>query len=139
MYEVERLATVLKPTQAFLDWLSKTPEQDPDLALEELQNDCTTLLLPAFETPDEADNFLRENINEIFTNELENWCEDESLWPEDRSFEHFTTLFDIEHNSMVFDMVEDDEDEDEDEGDDELEDDDDDFDDEDDTEEAAKA
>lgn len=114
MYEIERLVTILKPTQKFHDWLQTTPSLDKELSLDDLRGDCTALLLPTFETADEADDYLRKNLEEIFSNECETWCEDESFWPE-LKYELFRELFDIEHHSMVFDMVDDDEEDSEDE------------------------
>jgi hypothetical protein len=114
MYEIERLVTILKPTQKFHDWLQTTSSLDKALTLEDLRSDCTALLLPTFETADEADDYLRKNIEEIFGNECETWCEDEACWPE-LSYDLFHEFFDIEHHSMVFDMVDDDEEDAEDE------------------------
>lgn len=122
MYEIERLVTILKPTQKFYDWLQTTPSLDKELTLEDLRGDCTALLLPTFETADEADDYLQKNITEIFSNECETWCEDESFWPKPFNYELFRELFNIEHHSMVFDLV-DDEDSEEDEDDYEEEDD----------------
>lgn len=117
MYEVDRLVTVLKPTQAFLDWLKQLPDQEDDLSLEDLRSDCTVLLLPPFETPDEADDYLEDMAKDVIENECESWCEDETLWPKDMDYDLLTKWFDIEHHSMVFDTTE--------EADDDYEDDDD--------------
>ena len=132
MYELERLVTILKPKQAFLDWLKQLPDQDDDVDLEELRSDCTALLLPPFESPDEAEDYLKEHIDDVFANECESWCESEEQWPADRTYEKLTEFFDIEFHSMVFDMLDDDmddEDEDDDIYDEDILDEDDDFDD----------
>ena len=123
MYEIERLVTILKPTQKFHDWLQTTTSVDKDLSLDDLRGDCTALLLPTFETADEADDYLRTNVNEIFSNECETWCEEESHWPS-LDYDTFRQFFDIEHHSMVFDMVDEDEDDDSDEEDDDYDEDD---------------
>ncbi len=128
MYEIERLVSILKPTQKFYQWLQTTPSLDKELTLEDLRADCTALLLPTFETAEEADAYLQANLDEIFSNECETWCDDESFWPT-MNYETFSEFFDIEHHSMVFDMVDDDEDEDSDDEDydeDDLDDEDDD-------------
>ena len=125
MYEIERLVTILKPTQKFYQWLQTTPSLDKELTLEDLRADCTALLLPTFETSEEADDYLQKNLDEIFSNECETWCDDESCWPA-MNYETFSEFFDIEHHSMVFDMVDDDEDnDDEDDDEDDLDDEDD--------------
>lgn len=120
MIEVERIVTVLKPTGAFFDWLHRLPDADKEITLEDLRDDCTTLLIPAFDSPDEADAYLEEICVEVFTNELEGWCDDENLWPKNIGFDLFQEWFDIEHHSMVYDMVDDDLEEDDAEDDEDL-------------------
>lgn len=124
MYEIERLVTVIKPKQAFLDWLKQVPDQDDELSLDDLRSDCTALLLPPFESPDEAEDYVKKHIDDIFANELESWCESEEQWPTERTFAKFTDMFDIEYHSMVFDMMDEDFDEEQDLDDDDEDEDD---------------
>lgn len=111
MYELERIAAVLKPTQRFLDWIQQLPGDEMDeLELSDLREDCTTLLIPAFDSPDEADAYIKEMYADIFANELESWDTDPESWPDEPSFDMFSEWFDIEYHSMVFDTVEDEDD-----------------------------
>ena len=128
MIEVERIVTVLKPTQTFLKWLKTLPNAEQDLTLDNLRSDCTALLIPSFDSPEEADEFIEEIYEEIFANELETWCDDTTFWPKELSYTLFTEWFDLEHNSMVYDVADDleEDEEDDEEGEldeDELEDD----------------
>lgn len=106
MYELERIAAVFKPTQLFLDWIREIPGEDnSDLELVDLREDCTTILIPAFNSPEEADTYIEELFINIFANELEGWVEDPAFWPQEPDFELFKSWFDIEYHSMVYDLV----------------------------------
>lgn len=110
MYELDRIATVIKPKQRFLDWVKQLPGDEMDeLELSDLREDCTTLLIPAFDSPEEADEYIKEIFADIFANELESWDTEPESWPEAPTFEMFKEWFDIEYHSMVYDTLDDDE------------------------------
>lgn len=108
MYELDRIAVVLRPTEALLNWLTEQPNQDPSLDLNDLCNDCTTLLIPGFTSPDEAFEFLEERYAALFDNELASLGVPAECWPNDRNFELFNEWFDVEFHSLVYDLVEED-------------------------------
>lgn len=105
MYDIERIATILKPTQLMLDWLIQQPGQDKNLSLDELRTDCTALLIPIFEDEDQATEYLSNIYEGIFANELATWNPDQSAWPEFRTFDIFLDWFDLEYHSLVFDLI----------------------------------
>ena len=111
LYELDRIVAVIKPTQRFLHWIQQMPDNE-DIELSDLREDCTALLIPAFDAPEEADQYMATLCEDIFANELDVWDESMETWPSDRSFEHFKQWFDIEYHSMVFDTVDDEEDDD---------------------------
>jgi hypothetical protein len=41
---------------------------------------------------------------EIFQEQLAGWYRDESVWPQDRSFDEFRRWFDYQHHSMMIDL-----------------------------------
>jgi hypothetical protein len=43
-------------------------------------------------------------FEEIFTQELEDWCSDESQWPEKRDFQTFQAWFEVTGQSTVSDL-----------------------------------
>ncbi len=105
MYELDRIVAIIKPTQLFLDWVQQLPDND-DIELSDLCEDCTALLIPAFDSPEEADQYMMTIYEDIFANELDVWDESMDTWPTERSFERFKLWFNIEYHSMVFDTVE---------------------------------
>jgi len=104
MQEIKRVAAVIKPTQAMLDYLKQQPDIKPDLTLECIQRDCTVLLLPAFGSPAQAQTFLKDIYLGIFEGELTSWGVDDNHWPEDRSFKLFNLWFEVELHSVIFDI-----------------------------------
>ncbi len=104
MATLNRSAIVVKPKQAFLDWLHTVDPTSHSLALRELVGEPTIYLIPECDTDAEVDEALRELCDEIFTEQLAGWFTDETTWPEDRSFEVFCRWFDFQHHSMLVDL-----------------------------------
>ena len=106
MYVVDRAVAVIKPKQPFLDWLNQTPGDSLELGLSSLRVDCTVILLPAFDDPEESVAYVDDIYEQLFKMELASWYEDETLWPEDLSLRAFWLWFDVEIHSTVLDCVE---------------------------------
>ena len=104
MYFVDRTAVVLKPTAAFLAWLKSVDEDIPDLTLAQLRSNCTTLLVPEFETPEAVMGYIGERSRAIFEAEVAGWEVEAEKWPQDMSAEGFWTFFEVEIHDMVLDM-----------------------------------
>jgi hypothetical protein len=47
---------------------------------------------------------LQEFYDKIFEHELDFWCPDDSLWPQDRSYSTFCDWFEVTGNSSVWDL-----------------------------------
>ncbi len=105
MYFVDRTAVVLKPTEAFLNWLKSTDADLPDLTLAQIRSNCTVYLVPDTDEPEEVIAYFNERYEEIFTTEIAGWEVEKHLWPEDMSLTGFWTFFDVEVHDMVLDMV----------------------------------
>jgi len=99
---VNRCALVLEPASGYLEWTRICPDPDPNLTLAELCQEGTVYLIPEVDAGPDA--WLRRNYKAIFENELNGWCTDDSLWPEDRSFKVFQEFFNIKFCSIVLDM-----------------------------------
>lgn len=104
---IYRSAVVVKPRQAFLDWLNGIdPADNPSLS--ELREDCRVYLVPDFEdAPDiekAIDKYVRNNFMGIFVNELEAWYTDPDKFPE-LTYKKFEEWFEITTHSMIFDTV----------------------------------
>lgn len=105
MYFVDRSVAVIKPKAPFLAWLNAVPGNDLDIALDSLRADCTVILMPEFEEPEEGVAYIDEIYEQLFKMELASWYEEEELWPQDRSLKTFWEWFDVEIHSTVIDSV----------------------------------
>ncbi len=106
MNEVNRGAIVLKPKELFLNWVNSTDDEGVVLTLGEISRDCTAYLTPEIEDDDELREFLEQNYDLLFEQELVGWVQDEVLWPATHDLPTFLEWFDVEFHSMVLDIAE---------------------------------
>lgn len=107
MYFVDRSIVVLKPTQAFVDWLNQLNDDDeqmPDLTLNQVRSNCTTFLIPQFDEPEQAVAYIGERYQAILDAELSGWLGDDDDLPEERDFALFTEFFELEIHDTVLDL-----------------------------------
>ena len=100
---INRNILVAEPTELFLEWARKYPDEDAALTLKELIADTTAYLIPEQEADAEA--WLRRNFRTIFEIELDGWCTAPSLWPVDRSYKAFKKYFCVRFCSSVIDLA----------------------------------
>jgi hypothetical protein len=70
-----------------------------------LQTDCTALLIPEYDTDDQAHQIIKKISKELFERELDSYCTDPDWWPSNRDYKTFLKWFDIELHSAVFDTM----------------------------------
>ena len=78
-----------------------------DLTLRDLGEEPTIYLIHECDTEAEVDQVLRERCEEIFTEQLAGWFNDEKTWPQDRGLEVFCHWFAYHHHSMLVDLCDD--------------------------------
>ena len=100
---INRNVLVAEPTEVFLEWARKYPDEDAGLTLKELVADTTAYLIPEQEADAEA--WLRRNFRTIFDIELDGWCTDPARWPADRSYKAFKKYFRVRFCSSVIDLA----------------------------------
>ena len=100
---INRNILIIEPTEVFLEWAKKYPDEDANLALNELVEDAAAYLIPEQEAGPEA--WLRRNFKTIFEIELDGWTTDRSCWPADRSFKAFKKFFRLHYCSTVVDLA----------------------------------
>lgn len=105
MEELDRVAAILKPTEIMLNWINKYAESEETYTLDDVATDCTVVLFPAFDHEEDAENYLLEVYDELFTTELMSWNDDPNTWPASRNIEMFLTWFDVEFHSLVYDAA----------------------------------
>jgi len=99
---INRFILVIEPTNVFLEWARKFPDEDPTLTLEELLEDTSAYLMPHID----PESWLEQNYSRIFELELNDWSVDHSCWPKDLSFKTFKEFFNARFCSIVIDMGE---------------------------------
>jgi hypothetical protein len=99
---INRFVLVVEPTNVFLEWAKKFPDEDPKLTLDELLEDTSAYLMPYVD----PDSWLPQNYTKIFEIELNDWSVDPTLWPKDLSFKAFKNFFATRFCSIVIDMDE---------------------------------
>ncbi len=103
---INRSAVTVCAKQPFLDWLMEIPDPvQPDLTLEQINEEPNVYLLPAYDTDDDKAELIEQFHDAIFETELDEWCTDESAWPQNRDFELFMEWFTVTFHSVVEDMV----------------------------------
>lgn len=62
---INRAVAVIKPTQPFLDWAKSIPRPTDDVTLDEVRTDCTTILIPDFDDPAEAEALIATIVDDL--------------------------------------------------------------------------
>jgi len=101
---INRFVLVVEPTNVFLEWARKFPDEDPVLTLDELLEDTSAYLIP--QVGEDPDSWLAQNHRTIFEIELGDWTVDPTCWPKDRSLKAFKEFFNVRFCSIVIDMAE---------------------------------
>jgi len=101
---INRIGVVVKPRKPFIDWLNYLYE-DKDEAM--VSEDNNIYLIREMDSNEEAMEWLKDNFEPIFDNELLDWNTDENTWPQNRTWQVFRQWFDVEICSMLLDMEDD--------------------------------
>lgn len=101
---IDRNAILVRPKQPFFDWVNSTFE-DMDPINE--KDECNIYLVHEKANNDEVLRWVRLHFDDIFMNELNDWCTDEDRWPQKRTYALFAQWFSVEVHSMVLDLEDD--------------------------------
>lgn len=105
MFVVDRTVALVRPKQPMLDWLLAQPDNDVDITLDMLRTDCTVLLVPEGEEPEDAISYIDEIFGQVFEMELTSWYDEAERWPANRTLKLFWEWFDVEVHSLVIDTM----------------------------------
>ena len=103
MYIINRSIAIIKPKQPFVDWANQLPDAECVSSLDDFKLDCFAVLIPEYNTDEEAKGYINELYEDIFTEMLFGWCTEESWWPQDITKEMFWEWFEVDLHSMVID------------------------------------
>jgi hypothetical protein len=120
---LNRSALILRCKQPFVEWLNSIDPKGAKTNLEEVNQDNSVYLVEV-EDEEDLEDWLEENADKLFAEEISGWITDENLWPRKLNLEAFRKWFDIQWHSVVMDTgstpIEDDEALDEDDDDFEI-------------------
>jgi|SRR4030042_1678407 hypothetical protein len=98
---IDRNAIMVRPKKPFYDWANSVfPADEPKIA----NDDNNIYLIKEMENNEAILKWIKKNYENIFMNELNDWCTDEEMWPKNRTYKMFSEWFDIEICSMILDL-----------------------------------
>ena len=103
---INRAAVILKYKAPFIQWVNEAdPYKDnPGTTLESENKDCTVYLILE-DDAEKLEEWISFNFEQLFESEIEDWYNDESLWPKNRTRKLFDEWFDVECHSVLIDTV----------------------------------
>lgn len=106
MNSINRMAVVIRPKAPFAQWVNNLPDMNGRvMSLEDLQQDCLVVLIPAYDRTQDAAAHVKEIYREIFGEELWGICTREEWFPPQQDWKTFQQWFDIEIHSVVMDTL----------------------------------
>ena len=106
MDSINRQVDIIKPKYPYIHWINSLLGTDVPISIDNLQTDCTAIILPHFDTEEESMNYLKKISRPIFEYELFGWHTDEKEWLQKRTFSLFQEWFKIEFHNEVIDFGE---------------------------------
>jgi len=107
MRHINRGVAIILPRQPYVDWANGLPDAGFSVTLDDVRQDALAVLIPDFDTDEEARRHIDDLAEEIFEYKLWDWCTNENWWPADRSKWRFWEWFEVAVHSEVLDPYED--------------------------------
>ncbi|MNE43531.1 hypothetical protein D3C80_1377100 [compost metagenome] len=93
--------------QPYLDWYNSIFPEEAFSSVEEInKTEKTTYLIPVFDNDEEIEEYLKENFETFFIDELFAVSMQQESWPQDITWELFNEWFEIDVTPMVVDYGE---------------------------------
>lgn len=110
IYETNRSAIKLSPTEEFVDWLNEADakamgDRHVPLTLEDAESQSSVYLIPWVDNREDAIEYVKSSFHALFELELAAWMPERTLWPKELSWELFDEFFFIVSSEMVFDAL----------------------------------
>jgi hypothetical protein len=111
-YTINRYVLLIRPSKAMIAWLNEIFPKEPVLYEATMQEDNTDVyLIPEMRDMEQALEWLKINYGSFLENTLDEWCADESLWPDPLDWAAFEYMCDYTIQSNVLDAVSEEDDE----------------------------
>lgn len=108
MFIINRSVAIIKPKQPFVDWANSIADEGEQYSIADFSTDCSVILLPVTDSDEDAEAHIKDIFQDVFELELSSWIVDDSMWPENITYNMFLEWFDVKFHSMVFDSRRDD-------------------------------
>ena len=106
---INRAAVILKYREPAVRWINEADPSNDDagVVIESANEEATVYLISDEDADDPAavNRWIERNFEELFGSELNSWCTDPELWPQDRTIQLFRSWFDIECHTTIVDTV----------------------------------
>ncbi len=105
---VNRDALILYPKQALYDWANRIFGENEDYEPVDFtrHESGTVFLIEELYSPEQFEEWIKDNYEFFFMNMVEQWTPDETLWPTEVSYPMFQDWFHAVYHSMVLDVEE---------------------------------
>jgi hypothetical protein len=100
---IDRNAILVRPKRPFFDWANSVFKGGPPI---NERDECNIYLVREMASNEDVLKWVRKHFEDLFANELNDWCTDEDRWPQKRTYALFTAWFEVEVHSMVLDLEE---------------------------------
>jgi hypothetical protein len=102
--EINRSALIATAKRPFIDWLHTADPTSKDIRLSDVNHEPTVYLVPSFESAEDFAEWLEDNCETIFEEQLGGWWTEERSWPPNRGIAVFQESFECHLHSMVLDL-----------------------------------
>lgn len=102
---INRSPVLIRPKQPYIDWANGFEGAQGLLTLESARSNPTVILVPDFDFPQDAVDYVEANFAPVFEELLGAWAADPGDWPAERTLELFRGWFEIKVHDLVFDMA----------------------------------
>ena len=104
MHTINRSALLVRPKEPYLKWAEDLDDDSGDA--HSLRGETSVYLVAEDPEGRQESAALELYFREIFESELAVWYFDESAWPQNRDLKTFLAWFDVEAQSIVWDLDE---------------------------------
>ena len=106
-FTINRDLIILLPKQPVVDWLKEVAPMQPDLTLDQLRREQSAYLVycASSEGVRDVECWVYSRWRTFFKHFINEWCSDESRWPQELTLETYREWFDVQHHSMVWDLT----------------------------------
>lgn len=101
---INRTALTVSIAKPYIDWAKSLPDADHILPV--IGSEKTVFLVDSIENDVQFERVLKKVYAQIFEYELNSWCLDQTLWPQDRSLAMFKDWFFVQYHTVVIDLLE---------------------------------